>query len=370
MQVFYAIGLLIAFYFVLIAEFFLPTGGFLGAVAVAILIAAAVIANADELSSDEDIPLINARYLDPDDTLNDSIVSDRPQQSPEVILSAARAVAEMTVTKQISALHHDLEHRVRQRMMFALFIGAFYCLMSAAGGAVAAVWMLDSSPTLRGALLTPPENRTFASANLVTEVGALVVGASVEGPARSRSVHSAEGAVTNSAETNTPRPTASDSQTPATSDLQAPAPAEPQTPATPDSQTPTNTEVPLDASADDETSPLPDQVVIPIGFESGRFHPIMLDNDEVSRLTNAMLAVRTANFEVIGFAIPGEASTPRRRRRLARRRAKIVRDIICSRGPSRRRLSYRAARADDPLPEGLTTSGDAPIGATLLRVTR
>ena len=44
MQLFYAIGLLIAFYFVLIAEFFLPTGGFLGTVAVAILVAAVAIA--------------------------------------------------------------------------------------------------------------------------------------------------------------------------------------------------------------------------------------------------------------------------------------------------------------------------------------
>ncbi len=44
MQLFYVIGLLIAFFFVLIAEFFLPTGGFLGAVSVAILVAAVVIA--------------------------------------------------------------------------------------------------------------------------------------------------------------------------------------------------------------------------------------------------------------------------------------------------------------------------------------
>ncbi len=44
MQLYYAIGLLIAFYLVLIAEFFLPTGGFLGAVAVAILVAAVLIA--------------------------------------------------------------------------------------------------------------------------------------------------------------------------------------------------------------------------------------------------------------------------------------------------------------------------------------
>ncbi len=44
MQLFYAIGLLIVFYFVLIAEFFLPSGGFLGAVAIAILVAAVSIA--------------------------------------------------------------------------------------------------------------------------------------------------------------------------------------------------------------------------------------------------------------------------------------------------------------------------------------
>lgn len=44
MQLFYAIGLLIAFYFVLIAEFFLPTGGFLGTVAIALLVAAVAIA--------------------------------------------------------------------------------------------------------------------------------------------------------------------------------------------------------------------------------------------------------------------------------------------------------------------------------------
>jgi membrane-bound ClpP family serine protease len=44
MQLYYAIGLLIAFYFVLIAEFFLPSGGFLAAVAVAILVAAVTIA--------------------------------------------------------------------------------------------------------------------------------------------------------------------------------------------------------------------------------------------------------------------------------------------------------------------------------------
>lgn len=44
MQLFYAIGLLVVFFIVLLAEFFLPTGGFLGAVAIAILVAAISIA--------------------------------------------------------------------------------------------------------------------------------------------------------------------------------------------------------------------------------------------------------------------------------------------------------------------------------------
>jgi membrane-bound ClpP family serine protease len=44
MTLFYVIALLIAFYFLMVAEFFLPTGGVLGTGAVALLVAAVVIA--------------------------------------------------------------------------------------------------------------------------------------------------------------------------------------------------------------------------------------------------------------------------------------------------------------------------------------
>ncbi len=44
MTLFYAIGLLVAFYLLMIAEFFLPAGGVLGASAVAMLIAAVIVA--------------------------------------------------------------------------------------------------------------------------------------------------------------------------------------------------------------------------------------------------------------------------------------------------------------------------------------
>jgi outer membrane protein OmpA-like peptidoglycan-associated protein len=146
-----------------------------------------------------------------------------------------------------------------------------------------------------------------------------------------------------------------------TADRPAPAPTD---------EAPTGADDDARAAPGAPPAELPDQVVIPVGFDAGSARPEVVDPGALDHLARAMLAARDASFEVVGFAVEGEAPTPRAGLQLAQQRAAATLEVLRSRGPSRRRLAHRSARPGEPLPHGLAQGDDAPLRAVVLRVVR
>ena len=96
--------------------------------------------------------------------------------------------------------------------------------------------------------------------------------------------------------------------------------------------------------------------VLPLRFGRNHRRPHIVNWREMRRVVRAIKRDPSIDYVLVGHASPDER--PRYAKRLGLLRAKLVRDLICSRGPSRSRFEARSAGVDQPLataPEGLST---------------
>lgn len=123
-----------------------------------------------------------------------------------------------------------------------------------------------------------------------------------------------------------------------------------------------------DQAVDRPSNSIPDELVLPITFHSGRHRISSSDTEALRALAKAMIAAPRTRFDIVGYALPNETEGRSQARHLAARRARAARDIIRALGPSKRRLSPRAARYQEPLL--VDQPAGEPHQAVILRVTR
>lgn len=92
---------------------------------------------------------------------------------------------------------------------------------------------------------------------------------------------------------------------------------------------------------------LPEELVLPFRFDRHNSRPFDVRWQKMRNIIELIKQNPETEFVLVGHASPDEL--PRRARVLGTSRAKIARDIICLKGPSRSRFEVRSAAAKQPL---------------------